>query len=218
MRTRADLEEHGYKCTYVESPGDSLVTRGRHCLMYEFLKSTATHWLQWDADVECLDVTAVRRMLESKHHIVGGAYPWRDGSGRVVCNPLQSDVQGGSVHISNDTKCIKVREVGTGFLLVSRKCIVDLCNRYPWLLYEADIEPYVGCPMWRLFDTAIEPKPNGRMRYASEDWRFCTIARQAGYDIHVYYPPVFRHWGKTAHQGHITKAWHMGETQAEASR
>ena len=74
-------------------------------------------------------------------------------------------------------------------------------------MYQADIEPYVGAPMWALFDAYLEMRENGRRRYASEDWRFCQLAREAGYGVFVYYPPVFRHWGKTAHQGHIVKAW-----------
>lgn len=210
-----DLREHGIEATYFETPGDSLVTRGRHGLMHEFLRSTATHLLQWDADVECLDPTAVRKMVESGYDVVGGAYPWRDGSGRVVVNPLPDTVRDQHVDIDSRTHCIKVSEVGTGFMLTSRKCILRLCDRHPTLMYQADIEPYVGAPMWALFDAAIEYHPaTGRRRYASEDWRFCTLAREAGYDVVVYYPPVFRHWGKKAHEGHITKAWGMNTREA----
>ncbi len=213
-RIVADLHEHGIDATLFESPGDSLVTRGRHGLMHAALCSTATHLLQWDADIECLDATAVRHMVLSGFDVVGGAYPWRDGSGRVVCNPLPDTVKDQHVDIDPETKCLKVAEVGTGFLLTSRKMLVDLCSKHPELLYMADIEPYVGAPMWALFDAHLEHRAEtGRRRYASEDWRFCQLAREAGYDIHVYYPPIFRHWGKFPHAGHITKSWGMGETR-----
>ncbi len=210
-RTVADLEAHGIAVTYVETPGDSLVTRGRHCLVHEFLRSPATHLLQWDADVECLDPSAVRKMVQSGHDVVGGAYPWRDGSGRVVCNPLPDMVGNdgaGSVDIDL-FNCMRVAEIGTGFMLTSRRCIVDLQVRHPELMYMADLSNWSGQPMWALFDVHLEPRPDGHRRYASEDWRFCTLAREAGYGVHVYYPPVFRHWGKTAHEGHLTKAWGM---------
>lgn len=213
-----DLQAHGVLVSMFESPGDSLVTRGRHALCNEFLSSSATHLLQWDDDVECLDATAVRHMVESCNHIVGGAYPWRDGSGRVVANLLRDDVIQRHVDVNTQTKCIKVAEVGTGFLLVSRACLVDLCALHPELMYMSDYEPYVGCPMWALFDAHLEMRADtGRRRYASEDWRFCSLAREAGYDVHVYYPPIFRHWGKHAHQGHVLNAWGMNKPQAEAA-
>lgn len=214
-RNIRDCEEHGIAVTYFESPGDSLVTRGRHGLMNEFLSSPATHLLQWDDDVECIDDTAVRGMVQSGLAVVGGAYPWRDGSGRVVCNPLTDGFDRktgvGQVDLDPKTKCIRIAEIGTGFLMTSRTCIVDLMRKHPELLYMADIEPYVGAPMWALFDSFLEVREDGRKRYASEDWRFCQLARAAGYGVHVYYPPVFRHWGKKAHEGHIIKAWRMNE-------
>lgn len=214
QRVVADLEEHGIKATFFESPGDSLVTRGRHNLCHEFLRSTATHFLQWDDDVECLDPTAGRRMVETGQHVIGGAYPWRDGSGRVVANPKVDDVHAGAVDIDPRSKCIRVAEVGTGFLMVTRSCFVDLCVKHRELMYMADIEPYVGAPMWALFDAGLEFRPEtGRMRYASEDWRFCSLAREAGYEIVVYYPPVFRHWGKKAHEGHILRAWGLNKSR-----
>lgn len=207
-----DLRSHGYEATVFESPGDSLVTRGRHGLSHEFLRTTATHFLQWDADIECLDPTAVRGMVESQHPIVGGAYPWRDGSGRVVCNPLPESLEHGA-DIDTRARCIKVREVGTGFLMVQRTALVGLMASHPELLYMADIEPFVGQPMWSLFDAALEVGDDGRKRYASEDWRFCTLARAAGYDVSVYYPPKFRHWGKFPHVGHIIEAWGLNKPQ-----
>jgi hypothetical protein len=213
QRTQQDLLDHGIECTVFESPGDSLVTRGRHCLSHVFLTTTATHFLQWDDDVEILDPSAVRKMVESRHNIVGCAYPWRDGSGRVVCNPLPETAQYGYVDFDTH-QCCKVSEIGTGFLMVSRQCLVDLAARHPEDMYQADIEPYIGAPMWALFDARIELSPNGRKRYASEDWRFCSIARAAGYGVWLYYPPVLQHWGKVAHKGHVTKSWGMGETKS----
>lgn len=205
-----DLVRAGFGVLDLEMNGDALVTRGRHCLMHEFLRSPATHLLQWDDDIEALNPECVREMIATGHDIVGGAYPFRDGSGRVVANPLEGT---GSVTIEN--ACMPVRELGTGFLLTSRKAIVDLCARHPEEFYLADINPYVDAPMWALFDARLEDRGDGIKRYASEDWWFCKLAREAGYSVNVYLPPSFRHWGEWGHDGHITKAWSMkfeGET------
>lgn len=214
--TIADLEAHGVEVTWYMSPGDSLVTRGRHCLQHAFLASTATHLLQWDADLECLDPQAVRAMLASGHDVVGGAYPWRDGSGNVCANRLPPPKPGEPPVRIDRHHCIPVAEVGTGFLLTSRRVIVDLCTRHPELLYECDLEGMGGCPMWALFDVLLEMRPHGRRRYASEDWRFCSLAREAGYGVFVYYPPLFHHWGKAPSQGHVVKAWGLGQPLPEA--
>jgi len=208
-----DLREHDIDVTHYVTSGDSLVTRGRHTLVHDFLCSTATHLLQWDADIECLDATAVRKMVETGRPIIGGAYPFRDGSGGVVANLLAADRASQKVDVRED-HTIPVSEVGTGFLMVRREVFIDMQQRHPELLYQADMEGYRGCPMWALFDVALEPTPNGRMRYASEDWRFCSLARADGYEVCIYYPPEFRHWGKTGHAGHCVRAWGMKEARA----
>lgn len=208
-----DLERNGIHVYRYMTGGDSHVERGRHHLMHAFMESGAGAFLQWDADVECLDPTAVRRMLETGHGIIGGAYPWRDGSGRVVCNPLQGAGKH-SITIEND--CVEVAELGTGFLLVRRDVIVDLMKRHPELLYESDFPDSAGAPMWALFRSELEMKPTGRRRFASEDWGFCTYARAAGHRVYAYLPPSFLHWGDHGNAGHITKAWKM-ERPAEAA-
>lgn len=206
-----DLQRHGYSVHHEMTGGDSLVTRGRHVLCHMFLCSDAEYFLQWDADVEIDDPAAVRMMIESGHDIVGGAYPFRDGSGQVVANALAETRE--SKHLEVVDGFARVAEVGTGFLLLRRGALVDLQKRHPNLLYEADLTEYAGRPMWALFDAALEVnRVSGRKRYASEDWRFCSLARAAGYDVWCYVPPVFRHWGKHGHTGHISRAWGFGES------
>lgn len=206
-----DLSMHGISVTVMETPGDSLVTRGRHALQHEFLASIATHLLQWDHDISVDDPACVRRMLESGHDVIGGAYPFRDGSGEVVANRRVEDQISGSVLLST-AGCMPVATIGTGFLLTSRRAIVELAQLHPELLYEADMEPYKGFGMFALFDVALSQfpfRPEGRRRYVSEDWRFCELWRAAGHDVWCFVPPHFQHWGKKGHAGHILDAWKM---------
>ncbi len=200
------LNDAGVQVSILMTGGDSLVTRGRHVLVHEFLRSNATHLLQWDADVECLTPDAVLKMLATGHDVIGGAYPFRDGSGNVVANARPEDRTRGKVDIAGDGS-LPVDDIGTGFLLTSRRVLLELQAAHPGLLYESDLAAYRGVPMWALFDTALEPTPSGRKRYASEDWRFCSLVRLIGRQVYAYAPAEFAHWGKTGHRGSLAQAW-----------
>ncbi len=200
-----DLAQHQIKVSRNTTEGDSLIARGRHCLVHTFLCSPASHLLMWDSDVEALDPTCVRRMLDSEHPIIAGAYPFRDGSGRVVANLLQSDREAGRCDIDNGN--LKVAAAGTGFLLISRQAIVRMMKAFPELLYECDLPMMFGSPMWALFDTSFTTNERGRKRYLSEDYTFCHRYREIGGDVHIDTEARFRHWGKMGFEGDVARAF-----------
>lgn len=192
-----DLLEHGYGVSQIKISGDSLPQRMRQRAMSEFLKSEATHLLFWDADVECLDPTVVRTMLESGHDVVCGAYPFKEmGSGRVVLNLWERDhkrfAEGEPIPTWLD-----VQHAGTGFMLVSRKAILRLIEMHPELLHlsqSTDASRFE--PLWALFDTAVVD-----MAYLSEDYYFCHLWHEAGGSVVVYTPAKFRHYGVYGYEG-----------------
>lgn len=195
---RADLQDHDIESIEITTNGDSLVTRGRHSLMHHFLKTPCTHMLFWDSDIECQDPSAVREMLATGHDVIGGMYPFRDGSGRCVGNGVEAGVP----TFVDDKRCLEVGEIGTGFLLVSRKAILAMCERYPETFYVSDEPDDNGTPRWALFDVAIVAR-----RYMSEDYLFCQRWRATGGKVYCYTPPRFRHWGLHGHTGHVLDAW-----------
>ncbi len=198
-----DLVKNGVTCTVVTSPGDSLVMRGRHSLMHEFLKSSATHLVFWDADIAPLDPTIVRQMLATGHAIVGGACPFRGDTGNVVCNITQRDKDRKRVD-TDGVGCVAVNEVGTGFLLMSRVAIVKMCESHPELLYFADLLSSHGEPMWALFDTVIK-----NQRFLSEDYFFCALWRNSGGKVYVYVPFEAEHWGRKGYRASFMGALGM---------
>ncbi len=208
-----DLGQHQIKVTKFTSEGDSLIARGRHCLVHNFLCSPASHLLMWDSDVEALDPACVRRMLESDHPVIAGAYPFRDGSGRVVANLRQEDRIAGRVDIDNGV--LKVAAAGTGFLLLSRKAIVRMMRAYPEMLYECDLPMLFGAPMWSLFDTSFTIGERGHRRYLSEDFTFCLRWRALGGEVCIDTEAKFRHWGKMGFEGDISKAFGFNLEAAE---
>lgn len=200
-----DLTTHEVDVTVITSPGDSLVMRGRHTLMHAFLRSVATHLLFWDVDIEPLDPTVVRQMLATDHPVIGGACPFRNDTGKVVCNLRQEDRERKRID-SDDKGCVPVSEVGTGFLLISREAIITLCEKYPELLYFSDLPTGFGDPMWALFDTQIKDR-----RFLSEDYFFCQLVREAGMSVHVYVPFEAQHWGRKGYRASFMTAWGMKE-------
>jgi hypothetical protein len=198
-----DLAAHSIACTTLTSPGDSLVMRGRHTLMAEFLKSDCTHLLFWDADIEPKDPSIVRQMLQTGHDIVGGACPFRGETGHVVCNIRQVDKDRGMID-TDDVQCVEVSEVGTGFLLMSRKAIVKMCESYPELMYFSDLPTGYGEPMWALFDTVIVDR-----RFLSEDYFFCKLWKGLGEKVYVYVPFEARHWGRKGYEASFMSAMGM---------
>ncbi len=185
-----DLAANAVGCTTLITPGDSLVMRGRHAILSEFLKSDCTHLVFWDVDIEPKDPTIIRQMLATGHDIVGGACPFRGEEGKVVCNIRQEDKIRRLLDIDM-VECAEVAEVGTGFLLMSRKAIVRLCEAHPELLYFSDLPNGYGEPMWALFDTFIANR-----RFLSEDYFFCKLWRDLGEKVYVYTPFEARHWGR----------------------
>ena len=198
-----DLQSHAIACTSLTSPGDSLVMRGRHALMAEFLKSDCTHLLFWDVDIEPKDPSIVRQMLATGHDIVGGACPFRSEGGGVVCNIRQVDKDRQRID-TDDFQCVEVSEVGTGFLLMSRKAIVKMCEAYPELQYFSDTPNSYGEPMWALFDTVIVDR-----RFLSEDYFFCKKWKDLGGTVHVYVPFEARHWGRKGFEASFIAAMGM---------
>jgi cephalosporin hydroxylase len=198
-----DLHTHGINVTALLTPGDSLVMRGRHTIVHEFLKSEATHLLFCDADIVPCDPTVVRQMLATGHEIIGGACPFRGETGQVVCNIRQVDKDRKLID-TDDTGSVQVNEVGTGFLLMARTAIVAMCERYPELMYFADLPNAYGEPMWALFDTKIVNR-----RFLSEDYFFCQLWRDMGESVYVYVPFEAEHWGRKAFRASFTTALGM---------
>lgn len=183
-----DLLAHGIEASLLKTPGDSLVQRMRQRVCHAFMKTAATHLLWWDADIECLTPDCVRKMLVTGHDVIAGAYPFKDTTGRVVCNIRQSDYDAGKLTVHGG--CLEVNDAGTGFMLVSRKAHVTLMQAHPELLHFSAGTEDRNEPLWALYDTAIH---QGVL--LSEDYQFCRLWQGAGGAVQIYVPARFKHWG-----------------------
>jgi hypothetical protein len=210
---RQDLAEYGINSFPGSISGDSLVCRMRQRACHSFLMSPATHMLFWDADIECLTPDCVRHMLASGHDVVAGACPFKDMSGRTVHNLVPgTDMRSLK---TDEHACLEVMDCGTGFMLISRRCLYAMQKAYPQLLHSClSMGAERGAPMWSLFDTFIaEHAPDDRevtwrdRAYLSEDYHFCHLWQLLGGSTYVYVPARFKHWGDWGFEASIEKQY-----------
>lgn len=183
-----DLAAHGIEATILKTPGDSLVQRMRQRVVGAFMRSTATHLLWWDADIECLTPECVRKMIASDNDVVAGACPFKDDTGRVVCNLWPGDIAAGNLVVRDG--CLDVQDAGTGFMLVTRFALASLMKANPGLLHFSLATQDKGHPLWAIYDTAVVDQV-----LLSEDYRFCQLWQHLGGRVFVYVPAAFKHWG-----------------------
>lgn len=204
-RVQEDLRDHGIRSSALLTPGDSLVTRARARIVGAFLRSSATHLLWWDADIEALDPTCVRAMLATGHDVIGGACPFRREGGAVVGNLSPEQLASARWEVRDGA--IEAQDVGTGFQLVSRRALYRLMAAHPELRYTSRGQDDLGHPLWALYDCAIVDD-----NYLSEDYMFCRRWQELGGKVYIHVPSTYRHWGTHGYGGSFVEQYGLTET------
>jgi hypothetical protein len=211
------LEEAGVHCTIFEMPGDSHVDRMRQRATHQALKAGATRLLWWDADLEAIDPAGVLTMLRSGHDVVAGACPFKDISGRVVCNIREQDervFRGGEGTVDLVDGMLEVQDAGTGFMMVSRACLLRMFQAYPERCHLSRSIQDSGEPLWAIWDAAVIGEERGAWAeslasrvFATEDYHFCRLWQQLGGKVFVHVPSTFRHYGLHGFEGSFERQW-----------
>lgn len=187
--------EHGIECRFQELTGNSYIPHARNWLVHQFLKSTATHLLFVDADVDFrpLDALAMLKAADSGHSIVAGIYPKRCydearvlAAAREGAHPLRAATELPVLMLTGDQLvdaygCLVVGSVPMGFTVIRRDVFEALGNAHPELITEQ-----MGEVMLDLF----RPIAN-----KSEDVSFCARWRDMGGTIHAYFNAECGHYG-----------------------
>ncbi len=205
MAVENDLEAHGIHVERSGFNGDSLVQRMRQRSVHRFLKSPCTHMLFWDLDIEAIDPTCVRKMLATGYDVVAGACPRKSMvDRRIVCNLWPEDherlINGETAAFPKG--CIEVQDAGTGFMLISRKALIDTMQAHPELLHWSRSVLDLNEPLWAIFDTGVVDGV-----YQSEDFMFCRHWQQLGGKVYVYVPAAFRHYGTHGYEGSFVEQY-----------
>lgn len=216
---------------YVTQP-DGLVTRSRNAFASVVVRDdSVTHLLMVDADV-VVSPTAVERLVQSGHDVVGACVPLRqvdwpkvrsfvDHVPSATAEEMQSMSHrfatafepAGGARIPTDG-FLPARVIGSAVLLVSRDALVRLVAEGAVDRYETGAVASDGDPSgWTFFDPLVDAAGT----YLSEDYAFCERWRGVGGEVWVDLESPTRHVGPVAIDGSIattlraatkaTRAW-----------
>ena len=206
-----EFMKHGIQMYYAYMMNESLITRARNTLSYDFLATDATHLMFIDADIT-FDPRDIPRMLDADKDIICGLYPKKEINWKTVADAVNQGVDykdlpnytgsfavnlvDGVLETTGDVnEPMEIDNGGTGFMLIKREVFEALKNKVP--TYTNDMFQVVDKnPVKKIiheyFATSIDEPSN---RLLSEDYHFCKIARQAGFK--VYAAP----WVNLTHSG-----------------
>lgn len=169
----ATIKSSEHDIGYYKKIGDSLISRARNELGRLFLNSKEKYDylmfidddITWDANQKPID-----KLIASNKDIIAGVYPVRDGSFRpaIRTKKIQSLVNKGKyngekVNVVRN-KVYEVVYASTGFMLISRKCLESIYDKYKF--------PFA-------------PFGDENDEYLSEDWAFCKRARDLNFKVWV---------------------------------
>jgi hypothetical protein len=201
----------GIQMYYSYMMNESLITRARNSMAYDFLGSDAEFLMFIDADIG-FDADAIVKMVEADKDIICGLYPKKEINWQLVSDAVKKGVDykdlpnyTGSFVVNlvgNATETVgsinepmEIDNGGTGFMLIRRNVFDTLKPLVPTytndMILIVDKNP-VKKIISEFFDTSIDEDTN---RLLSEDYHFCKIARKAGFK--VYAAP----WAKLTHSG-----------------
>ena len=212
LNSVAAFAEANIRMYYAYMQNESLITRARNQLAYDFLAiPETTHLMFIDADIS-FDPKDNVKMVEADKDIICGLYPKKEINWINVAEAVKNGVP--PQQLSQHTAAIVVNLVGnvneqyayrnqpleienggTGFMLIKREVFEGLKDKVPTYtndMYAAvDVERKVRI-IHEFFATSIDEESN---RLLSEDYHFCKLARKNGYK--VYAAP----WANLTHTG-----------------
>jgi hypothetical protein len=226
--------KHGIPLRFYYLFNESLITRARNYCVDEFLRSDATHLLFVDSDIgfDYRDALYLMQITEPENgmDIVTGPYPkktiaWEKvkkavDSGYADETPFALENFIGDYVFNPDgnskafkiNEPVKIKEGGTGFMMIHRSALEKYAEAYPELQYKPDhtrTEHFDGTRMiTAFFDTVIDPETK---RYLSEDYMFSQYARKIGLNVWMCPWMKLRHVGSYTFGGSLA---HMAAIQA----
>lgn len=209
------------KMYYAYMQNESLITRARNSLAYDFMKSDATHLMFIDADITFNPYDIVK-MVEANKDIICGMYPKKEINWLGVHEAAKNGVppqelalytgafvvnlpEGVKQKVGDINKPMEIANGGTGFMLIKRRVFDKLKKKVP--TYTNDMHFAIETNpekkiIHEFFDTSIDEKTN---RLLSEDYHFCKLARKNGFKVYAAPWAQLSHTGTYTFDGQLTR-------------
>ena len=197
--------------------GDALITRVRQNIVSLFLSDeSATHLMFIDADIG-FEPEQVFRLMDFGADMTSGIYPIKRLDWEKVATlaqagrtPLESAalVYLVDFHDAQDITArdgfARVSYAGTGFLMIRRRALLAMIERYPELRYAHEHKPddALSGSQWRyaLFNCMIDEQTG---TYLSEDFSFCRRWTDMGGEIWADLRSRLTHVGAVSFKGDV---------------
>jgi hypothetical protein len=202
----------GIQMQFAYMMNESLITRARNSLAYDFLETDCTHLMFIDADIG-FNPADIPPMLDADKDIICGMYPKKEIDWLQVERAVKAGVPPHELHkytgsfvvnAVGDAETVEgsinapveISNGGTGFMVIKREVFENLIGKVPtysndmYLAVDGERKPKI---IHEFFATSIDADSGNRL--LSEDYHFCKIARQAGHK--VYAAP----WAQLSHCG-----------------
>lgn len=205
---------------------ESLIPRARNGIVAKFMANKdATHLMFIDADITFSWISIVKLLLADKE-LSGGCYPkkmlnWEKVKHHIketpeidnntllaksldyVFNPVYFR-NGDNLVAQVENGLVKVKDIGTGFMLFKKSVIETMFFKYPELQYKNNVAGYynentnIEEYFYTLFDTDIDPESKV---YLSEDYLFCKRWRECGGELWLDLSTNLNHTGVMDYKG-----------------
>ena len=192
--TPATFFKNGVGLNFSCVVNDSLVTRARNYLAFQFLNSPATHLMWIDADIG-FDPVDIVKMVSADKDIVCGIYPKKEINWPAVARAASEGVPPDQLRDHENSLVlnlidhspdrvtaeglIEIANAGTGFMLIKRAVFEALADDAP--SYIDGSTP--GIELKEFYAVSIDPDSGNSL--LSEDYHFCKLARDHGFKIYA---------------------------------
>ena len=215
------IKNTGNDCIMSFMFNESLITRARNALTYNFLKTDCTHLMFIDADIR-FNAGDIPPMIDADKELICGIYPKKEINWESVKAAVDAGVpveklkhHTGSFVVNlvdySATVTVPINQPveiwngGTGFMLIKREVFEQLADKVP--TYVNDVTDLSGSikndEIKEYFTTSIE---DGTRRLLSEDYHFCNIWRKAGGKVWAAPWVQLSHIGTYAFDGQLLQS------------
>jgi hypothetical protein len=214
------LNDMGYNLRIETLPTESLINRARNKFVTKFLDNkefNGTHLLFIDADIG-FTLQNLLRVIEFNKEVVTCTYPvkgfyWQQLLDRIKENnnideqTMRDYLLQFNVNLYPNTEFKngfgRVKESATGFMMIKRNVFTTIMDKFPQLKYKPDLRTGIenSNNAYDFFPVGIYKEKDGVNRFLSEDYYFCRLAEECGFEIWTDLSTPITHLGSTEYHG-----------------